>query len=338
MSAKTAPIDPKKVKLLASVETPGTLYALALDEPHHRLYGAGSDGGLYVIDLKAEKLTTTRKATLHDNYVSSLALRDDELISGGFDGRIVWSDLEGKRVRAVTAHDGWVRKLALTPDGKQVVSVGDDMLVRIHDAATGKFATALAGHERLTPEGYLSALYAVAVSPDGKHAASGDRAGFVRVWDLAAGKAVASFRSKEFYTFDGVKRARAIGGVRGLAFSPDGLSLAVSGIGPVTNVDGFVGPCRVELWDWKTGKRTGAAQDRHQAILNHVAYGPKGAWLAAAGGGDGGGALVFWDTTSAAPAVVKPKGHLQAFACDAAGETLYAAGHGGFQVWRLREG
>jgi WD40 repeat protein len=337
MNAKTAPIDPKKVKLLATVATPGTLYALALDEARRRLYGAGSDGGLYVIDLKAEKLdTATRKATLHDNYVSSLVLRDDELISGGYDGRIVWSDAEGKRVRAVTAHDGWVRKLALTPDGKQVVSVGDDMLVRVHDAASGKLTASLPGHERLTPEGYLSALYAVAVSPDGKHAASGDRAGFVRLWDLAAGKAVASFRAKELYTFDAVKRARAIGGVRGLAFSPDGQTLAVSGIGPVTNVDGFVGPCRVELWDWKACKRTAVAQDRHQAILNHVAYGPKGAWLVAAGGGDGGGAIVLWDLKSA-PAVVKPKGHLQAFVCDAAGETLYAAGHGGFQVWKLRD-
>src|SRR5262249_22542820 len=152
-----------------------------------------------------------------------------------------------------------------------------------------------AGHERMTPEGYLSALYTVAISPDGKQAASGDRAGFVRVWDLSEGKLISAFRASELYTFDAVKRARAIGGVRGLAFSPDGKTLAVSGIGPVTNVDGFVGPCRVELWSWKSGKRTSVAQDRHSAILNHVAYGPKGEWIVAAGGGDGGGALVLWD-------------------------------------------
>jgi len=105
----------------------------------------------------------------------------------------------------------------------------------------------------------------------------------------------------------------------------------------VTNVDGFVGPCRVELWDWRSGKRTAVAQDRHQAILNHVAYGPKGERLIAVGGGDGGGALLLWDA-KAAPAVLKPKGHLHAFALDADGRHLYAAGHGGFQMWRLREG
>src|SRR5262249_8514508 len=159
-----------------------------------------------------------------------------------------------KHVRAVTAHEGWVRKLELAPAGDLVITVGDDMKVKVWDAATGSAVASQSGHEAKTPEGYLSALYALAVSPDGKYAASGDRAGFVKVWDPAAKQAVAESRAPEFYTFDAQKRARAIGGVRGLAFSPDGNRLAVSGIGPVTNVDGFVGPCRVELWDWQAGK------------------------------------------------------------------------------------
>jgi hypothetical protein len=75
-------------------------------------------------------------------------------------------------------------------------------------------------------------------------------------------------------------------------------------------------------------------QDRHQAILNHVAFDPKGEWLVAAGGGDSGGALVFWNQSRASgPHVVKAKGHLHAFVLDAEGSRLYAAGHGGFQVW-----
>jgi hypothetical protein len=131
-----------------------------------------------------------------------------------------------------------------------------------------------------------------------------------------------------------VKRARAIGGIRGLAFSPDGNRLAVSGIGAVTNVDGFVGPCRMELWDWRERKRIAVGQDKHQAILNQAAFYSQG--LIAVGGGDGGGAIVVWDGLSATPqAVVKAKGHLQSFVTDAAGTRMYAVGHGGFQVWAL---
>ena len=76
-------------------------------------------------------------------------------------------------------------------------------------------------------------------------------------------------------------------------------------------------------------------QDKHQAILNHVAF--DGTRLIAVGGGDSGGAIVFWDATAmSAPFVAKPKGHLQAFAVNRTGTRLYAAGHGGFQVWQLR--
>ena len=328
--------DPKHVRLVAAQSVPGILFAVALDEDRRTLYGAGTDGTLYAVDLSNPRALAARKWPLHDNYVSGLVLRGNTLISAGYDRKLVWSDrATGKVIRSTAAHDGWVRKLAVTPDGARLATVGDDMRLRLWDAETGRPLAAMEGHDRKVPEGYLSALYALAVSPDGRYAATGDRAGFVRVWDLIGYRQDGGFRAADFYTFDAVKRARAIGGVRGLAFSADGSRLAVSGIGAVTNVDGFVGPCRVELWDWRAGRRTAVGQDKHQAILNHVAFGPAGSWLAAAGGGDGGGALVFWDPAGAGPQVVKPKGHLQAFVTDRAGTRLYAVGHGGFQVWRM---
>ena len=328
--------DPKAVKLAAACEAPGILFAVALDDRARAVYGAGTDGALYAVDLAAARPAAVKRGTLHENYVSALVLRGDTLVSTGYDRKLVWSEpATGKVVASVSAHDGWVRKLAMTPDGSRLATIGDDMRLIVWDAHDRRQLAELRGHEPRVPEGYLSALYALAVSPDGNLAATGDRAGFVRVWDLAKFQRVGGFRAAELYTFDPVKRARAIGGVRGLAFSPDGTRLAVSGVGPVTNVDGFVGPCRVELWDWKAGKRLAAGQDKHQAVLNHVAFGPTGSWVVAAGGGDGGGALVFWDTAGTVTHVAKPKGHLQAFAIDPAGTRLYAVGHGGFQVWQL---
>lgn len=338
MNTVAKPFDPKAVKLLTSYDVAGTLFAVCLDAARSTLYGAGSDGSLHTVDLTAEKPTVTKRMTLHDNYVSGLTLAEGQLISCSFDRTLAWTDPEsGQRIRSTAAHDGWVRKLTTTPDGTKFVTVGDDMRVKVWESGSGKCLASLEGHAHKTPEGYLSALYTVAVSPDGRHAASGDRAGFVRVWDLRSGALATEFRAIELYTFDDQKRARAIGGVRGLAFSPDGSRLAVSGIGPVTNVDGFVGPCRVELWDWKAGQRIAVGQDKHQAILNQVTFGPTDSWLLGVGGGDGGGALVCWDSSaSAGPHVLKPKGHLHAFVLDSVEHRLYAAGHGGFQVWQLR--
>jgi len=328
--------DPKAARILASAKTPGILFGVALDEERRTLYGAGMDGALYTLDLSNSRLPLAAKRwTLHDNYVSSLLLRKELLISTGYDRKIVWSEkVTGKVVRSVSAHDGWIRKVATTPDGSRLVTIGDDMRLKVWDAETGGELASLMGHDVKVPEGYLSGLYALAISPDGRYAASGDRAGFVRVWDLNSYLQIAGFRATDFYTFDPVKRARAIGGIRGLAFSADGKSLAISGIGAVTNVDGFVGPCRMELWDWRVGKRLNVGQDKHQAILNHVVF-SKEKWLIGAGGGDGGGAIVFWNGLGATPQAAKAKGHLQSFVMDAAGTRLYAVGHGGFQIWSL---
>jgi WD40 repeat protein len=326
--------DPKSVRLIASIKTPGILFGIALDEDRRTLYGAGMDGGLYSLDLSNPRALAVKKGELHENYVSSLVLRGDTLISTGYDRKIVWSDpATGKIIRSVSGHDGWIRKLVLTPDGSRFATIGDDMRLIMWDAERGQQLAVMKGHEARVPEGYLSALYGLAISPDGRYAASGDRAGSVCIWDLTRCERVANFRATDFYTFDPVKRARAMGGIRGLAFSADALRLAISGIGAVTNVDGFVGPCRMELWDWKAGKRIAFGQDKHQAILNQVAFEPIGSWVTAVGGGDGGGAIVFWDSSGATPQAVKAKGHLQAFTMDAARTRLYAVGHSGFQVW-----
>lgn len=332
--------DPKAVRLVGSAKAPGILFGIALDENRRTLYGGGMDGHIYSLDLSNNRLPLAAKRwQLHDNYVSSLTLHGDVLISTGYDGKLNWSNVaNGERIRSVHAHNGWIRKLAASVDGSLLATVGDDMKLKLWDAKTGAMIATMLGHDAKVPEGYSSAIYALAISGDGRYAASGDRAGFVRIWDLVGFKQIAEFRAADFYTFDPVKRARAIGGIRGLAFSTDGKRLAISGIGAVTNVDGFVGPCRMELWDWRNGKQIAVGQDKHQAILNHVAFGPRGDWIVGAGGGDGGGAIVFWDGLSAKPqaaVVVKAKGHLQSFVMDSAGTRLYAVGHGGFQAWSL---
>ena len=333
--------NPNQLQLVASFERPGILFAMCYDRAAGTLYGAGTDGAVYSVDLDAEEPAATNKWEHHDNYVSSLVWVNGTIVSGGFDRRLIWTDAEsGERCRVIdSAHDGWVRDLAVFPDKERFVSVGDDMLVKIWDRRTGKLLDALAAHDKQTPQGFSTALYTVAVSPDGMTIATGDRIGRVCLWNAESGQLIRRLSAPTFYTYDDVKRARSLGGIRSVAFSADGSRLAVAGIGPVTNVDGFVGPCRIEVWDWQSDKRVFTGQDQHKAVLNHVSFHPTEPWVFGAGGGDDGGVVAFWDQSEeVSQHKTKHAGHIQRFIWESAGERLFTVGSGGFHVYGPADG
>ncbi|MDA1013156.1 MAG: hypothetical protein O3A00_01745 [Planctomycetota bacterium] len=331
-------IDWKKAKLAAACESPGTLYAVAHDALRQMIYAAGSQWTMFRVDLAAKDLKAEPVWTNHDNFVSGIVIHQDVVISVGYDRRIVWTKTDdGKTLRQVEgAHDGWIRDVALIGDGSKLATVGDDMLVKMWATESGKLLKTFDGHLRKTPQGFSTALYALAVSPDGNVLASGDRIGAICLWDKISGKLLRKVEATDFYTYDPVKRSRSIGGIRSMCFAPDGKRLVISGIGQVTNVDGFVGPQRVELWDWNAGQRVFAGQDNHQAVLNEVAVHSQTGAIVAAGGGDGGGILSVWDPNGLKLIhKVKPKGHIQQFLFAGNGEQLIAAGADGVQVWDL---
>jgi WD40 repeat protein len=217
----------------------------------------------------------------------------------------------------------------------------------------------LAGHALRTPQGHPTALYAVAISPDGRFVASGDRIGEVRIWESDSGKLAQAFQAPILYTYDPRQRKRSIGGIRSLAFSPDGARLAVGGMGQVENVDGMAGKARVEIWDWQRPQPLVALEgEGHKGIVNHVQF-VGNDWLLGAGGGSDDGFLALWradlppatadipagaasaagpspsvELKPAAPAkLIKTGGHTHRFVINEANGELYAAGHGKLEIW-----
>jgi WD40 repeat protein len=326
--------DPAKAKLTAEHKHPTALYALCHDPEHQHYYTAGADGAVYAFSPQQPDESWRKVAQVHDNYIAAAVYRAGTIISAGFDRCLAWTDAaSGEVLRRIEAHDGWVRNVALFPDGTTLASVGDDMLLKLWDAETGQLRHTFQGHATQTPQGFATALYAVAVSRDGRYVATADRIGDIRVWDLNAGQLAARLSAPAFYTYDPVKRARSLGGIRAVCFSSDTQRLAVSGIGAVSNVDGFVGPCRVELWDWRAAKRLFAGQDDHKAVLNDVAFCDEDARLLAAGGGDSGGIVAFWDLQEPKPAKLAVKGHVHRAVLEPQSLRLVLAGSEGVQVY-----
>src|SRR5580704_26265 len=96
--------NPEKLKSIKQLARPDIVFAVARKPGTSRVFCGGSDFSVYELDFEQTK-PEPRELGRHDSYVTSLALAGTTLVSGGYDGRLIWWNIESRsRLRDVLAH------------------------------------------------------------------------------------------------------------------------------------------------------------------------------------------------------------------------------------------
>ena len=136
-------------------------------------------------------------------------------------------------------HTSWINSIAISPDGKYIVSGSWDKTIKIWDFKTAECLNTLEGQNSVS---------SIAISPDGKYIVSGSDDGIIKILD---------FRTLEcLNTLEGHKDS-----VNSIAISPDGKYI-VSGSWDDT----------IKIWDFKTFEYIYTIDKSYQISIDKHGY------------------------------------------------------------------
>jgi WD40 repeat protein len=147
--------------------------------------------------------------------------------------------------------------VAISPDGRHLITGGTDRTVRVWDAQNGEPVGTLGAHD--------AEIRGLGFSRDGRHLASVSGVGTVKLWDAT----LLGEKQEARRTI----RAWANHGALNLAFSPDGRRLVGGGKGET-----------VKIWDVQSGEEIHTLRG-HKGDVLAAAFSPDpdGRWVASAG-------------------------------------------------------
>jgi WD40 repeat protein len=249
--------------------------ATALTPDGRRAVSAYDDRTLKVWDLVTGQALATLRG--HESGVKAVAVTPDgrRAVSGDDEGLVrVWdisgsldTGLEsacaegtGAELAVLQGHVERVDAVAVTPDGRWVVSASGDWTLKIWDLASDQ--ALVSGEAVATLYGHEGWVYTMALTSDGRRAVSGAEDGTLRVWDLALSEALTSSQGMATWRGHGEW-------VSHVAVAPDGQSAASH------SADG-----ELKIWDLAIGEEVAAlpGQPGH-SVMGAVALTPDG-WRA----------------------------------------------------------
>ncbi len=205
--------DPATGKCMDTLQHPGWVSLIAFS-PDSKCLASASDSEARIWDLATGRPRSTFKP---DQSSSSVLVaytpeRKAVLVRRSSDGQQVvtlWDVAAGTNLSTCEGHEQTVAAVALSPDGKTLVSSSIDKTMRVWEAATGKNIARLGG-EIYDP---------LAFSPDGKILAC--------AWNVDGSNTVGAIRLLAFPGLTPLATIKGnVGLIERLAFSPDGRLLA----------------------------------------------------------------------------------------------------------------
>ncbi|MEX0726351.1 MAG: hypothetical protein WD065_08785 [Planctomycetaceae bacterium] len=286
-AALLAQFEPKPTGKV--VEHPRQLFQARISPCGKYLIASGYDAAVERWDITGDEIKPLNPLLGHHAWVQCLAFvpGTERIVTADSWGQLaVWPYIDEALApiwKNDTAHDGWIRALAVSPDGKTIATGGNDLTVRLWSTDDGSLQKELPHPDK---------VFSLAFHPAGMSLASGDLKGIIRDWDIAAGTVKRELDARVLYQFD---RIQECGGVRQLAFGAAGKQLVCAG--QKTPGGGFSTgfPCAL-LYDWEAGQllqemQVGANDDgiAYDALIH-----PAGFVMATSCAFPGKGHVWFW--------------------------------------------
>jgi WD40 repeat protein len=202
--------------------------------------------------------------------VTAAALSPDErhVVTGGWGGKmIVWDRESGRELLTIKA-PGDPETLAVSPDGRFVLSGGHTIIhgysdiiteeyeaLILWDLKTGKKLREFKAHEKEV----ASAVF----SPDGKYIVSGGKDKVVILWEVATGRVVKKFSDHPAE-------------IQSVSFSSDGKKLFVGTVSPSRSFNEVL-----HIWDIESGQKDSSFNPRLYKV-EAVAFSADGKFVAVA--------------------------------------------------------
>lgn len=154
-------------------EDPPFIEALAYSANGQQLVTGSDEGQIVVWDVR--KRVRLKTCSAGPGPVRAVAFLDERIISGGDDGTVrIWQ--AGALQHEWLGHTSAVLALAVSPNGRQVLTGDAEGNLRVWSVATGKAVQNLTRHKQ--------AVQAVAFMGSGRQAVSGGADGAVILWQL----------------------------------------------------------------------------------------------------------------------------------------------------------